>query len=323
MPAWESLRGIALLQRGAEDLVAFTGGTAGADPDTACTLGTRFQICSVSKTFTAAAVLMLEDRGMLSVDDPVCRWIGGCPASWAPITVHHLLTHTAGLAHWRGMPDLDPTVPLTPADELRLFSEAPLLSAPGERFSYSSPGYALLARIVERAADQPYASFLATAIFAPLGMASTFAGNGAGRPRLANGHWAGVPVPSFELDTTNAGAGDVWSTAHDLARWDHALASDETLSPSSRQTMLAVQAAAADDDGPIRTDGYGYGWYIGSVAGEHPMIYHPGDNPGFRAVNAWFPRDEVRMVLLTNEEATAAGPILLELIATAFPGSDV
>lgn len=321
MPAWESIRGIALLQRGTEDLVAFAGGTTGTDPDTACMLSTRFQICSVSKTFTAAAVLALADRGVLSVSDPVSRWIDGCPATWAAITVHHLLTHTAGLEHWWGIPGLDPTVPLTPAEELQLFSAAPLLSAPGERFSYSSPGYALLARIVERAADQPYASFLATAIFDPLGMTSTFTGNGDGQPQLATGHMAGVPVRSFELDATNAGAGDVWSTAHDLARWDRALAAGEILTPDSRQAMFAVQVAAADDDGPVRTDGHGYGWCIGSVSGTHPMIYHPGDNAGFRAVNAWFPRDEVRMLLLTNDEATAALPILLELIAEAFPQS--
>jgi CubicO group peptidase (beta-lactamase class C family) len=239
-----------LLQRGNDDLVAFAGGASGASPGTACTLSTRFQICSVSKTFTAAAVLALADKSVLSVSDPVGRWIGGCPASWAAITVHHLLTHTAGLEHWWGIPGLDPTVPLTPAEELRLFSEAPLLSAPGERFSYSSPGYALLGRIVERAADQPYASFLATTIFDPLGMASTFAGNGAGQPQLATGHMAAVPVPSFELDTTNAGAGDVWSTAHDLARWDRALASGEILTPDSRQAMLAVQALLRMTTGP-------------------------------------------------------------------------
>ncbi len=182
VPGWDSLRGVALVQRGPEDLVTFSGGTAGTEPGSACTLGTRFQIGSVSKQFTAAAVLSLADQGVLSVDDRVGRWIGGCPASWDALTVHHLLTHTAGLPHWWDISGLDPTVPLTAEDELRIFSDAPLLSAPGERFHYSSPGYVLLARIVERAAEQPYASFLATTIFEPFGMASTFAGSGNGRP---------------------------------------------------------------------------------------------------------------------------------------------
>jgi CubicO group peptidase (beta-lactamase class C family) len=93
------LHGAALLQCGSEDLVAVAGGRTGSDPDTACTLGTRFQIASVSKQFTAAAVLLLADRGVLSVDDPVCDWLDGCPAVWEPITVHHLLSHTSGLIH--------------------------------------------------------------------------------------------------------------------------------------------------------------------------------------------------------------------------------
>jgi CubicO group peptidase (beta-lactamase class C family) len=318
VPGWDSLRGVALVQRGPEDLVAYAGGTAGSVPDSACTLGTRFQIASVSKQFTAAAVLALADKGALSVDDPIGRWIGGCPPAWDAITVHRLLTHTAGLPHWRDLSGLDHDAPPSAEEELRIFGDAPLVSAPGEGFSYSSPGYVLLARVVERAAGQPYASFLATTIFEPLGMASTFAGNGDGRPQLAAGHRAGVRVASFDLDTINAGAGDIWSTARDLVRWDRALASGEILSAASRQAMFTVHAAAPDDDGPVHTEGYGYGWRIGSVAGEHPLIYHTGDNPGFLAINAWFPNDDVRLVLLTNDEATDPSPILAELMGAAF-----
>lgn len=137
--------------------MAVAGGTTGTDPDTDCTPGTRFQIASVSKQFTAAALLLLADRGIVAVDDAVHRWIDGCPASWNSMTVHHLLTHTAGLVHWPHIPELDLTTPLAADEEVRIFQDAPLLSAPGERYSYSSPGYVLLARIVERAADQPYA----------------------------------------------------------------------------------------------------------------------------------------------------------------------
>lgn len=319
--SWESLRGVVLVQRDDTDLIAFAGGTTGTDPDAGCTLGTRFQVCSVSKQFTAAAVLTLADRGALSVDDAIGRWIGGCPASWDAITVHHLLTHTAGLPHWRHIPELDLAAPTDFEDELRIFSEAPLLGAPGERFSYSSPGYVLLGRIVESAAGQPYASFLASEIFGPLGMESTFAGNADDRPDLTVGHRDGVPVPSSELATVGVGTGDVWSTAPDLARWDRALASGEILSAVSRQAMLAVHAAVSDDDPFIRTEGYGYGWYIGSLRGERPMVYHTGDNPGFRSVNAWFPRDAARLVLLTNEETIAMEAVIRELLTAAFPGS--
>jgi CubicO group peptidase (beta-lactamase class C family) len=135
------LSGVALLQRGAEDLVAVAGGTTGIGPDTDCTLGTRFQIASVSKQFTAAAVLLLRDRGVLSTDDPVRRWLDGCAAAWDEITIHHLLCHTAGLVHWPGVSGLDVTRPVAADELLRMFAAAPLLSVPGEHFSYSSPGY--------------------------------------------------------------------------------------------------------------------------------------------------------------------------------------
>jgi CubicO group peptidase (beta-lactamase class C family) len=272
----------------------------------------------MSKMFTAAAVLTLADRGTLSVGDPIGRWIGDGSPAWAAITVHHLLTHTAGLPHWPGIPELDLTAPVDAEDQLRLIRDAPLLSAPGERFSYSSPGYVLLARIVEHATGQPYRSFLAQEIFEPLGLESTFAGKGDGQPDLTAGHRAGVPVPSFELTTANIGTGDVWSTAPDLARWDRALAAGEILSPASRQTMFTVQAARPTDDGPIRTEGYGYGWYIATLRGEHEMIYHDGDNPGFLAVNAWFPRESVRLVLLTNDETTDVERIFGEMMSEAF-----
>jgi CubicO group peptidase (beta-lactamase class C family) len=105
------LHGAMLLQRGTEDLVAVAGGTTGNSPDTECTLGTRFQIASVSKQFTAAAVLLLADRGVLSTDDPVRDWLDGCPAAWDRITVHHLLSHSGGLVHWLDLPGLDLTKP--------------------------------------------------------------------------------------------------------------------------------------------------------------------------------------------------------------------
>lgn len=301
--------------------MAAVGGTTGADPDADCRLGTRFQIASVSKQFTAAALLLLADRGVLSVDDAVHRWLDGCPASWNSITVHHLLTHTAGLVHWPHIPELDLTTPIAAGEELRIFQDAPLLGAPGERYSYSSPGYVLLAWIVERAADQPYASFLAREIFEPLGMEATFAGNGSGKPGLAAGHRAGLPVTSFEMDTVGMGAGDVWSTVGDLARWDQALVSGEILADASRQAMLAVQAPVDDDDGLIRTEGYGYGWFTGCVSGGHRVIYHPGGNAGFVAVNAWFPQDEVRLAVLSNEETTDLQAIIRQAVATAFPQS--
>jgi CubicO group peptidase (beta-lactamase class C family) len=320
MTSTPDLRGAVLLQRGSEDLIAAAGGTTGAVPDADCTLGTRFQIASVSKQFTAAATLLLADRRLLSVDDPASRWLHGCPATWGSITVRHLLSHSAGLVHWTDLPGLDVTRPIEADEELRWFAGAPLLGAPGARFSYSSPGFVLLAWIVERASGQPYASFLAREIFGPLEMTATFAGNGGGRPGLAAGHKAGARVTSMELDKVGMGAGDVWSTVGDLARWDRALASGEILGDGSRQAMLSVQAPIdSGGDGLVRTEGYGYGCFIGRLPDGRRVFYHTGDNDGFVAINAWFPDDDVRLAVVSNEETTDLMGLVREALATAFP----
>jgi CubicO group peptidase (beta-lactamase class C family) len=315
------LHGVALLQRGSEDLVATAFGRTGSDPDTGCTLGTRFQIASVSKQFTAAAVLLLADRGVLSVDDPVRNWLDDCPAAWEPVTIHHLLSHSSGLVHWNDLPALDLTKPVAASELLSCFASVPLLALPGERFSYSSPGFVLLGHIVERAARQPYGSFLAREILGPLGLTATFSGNSRGEADLATGYHDGAAVTSLELDTVNLGTGSIWSTAGDLARWDRALASGQILSDAARQAMFAIHVPVQDDNGIIRTEGYGYGWFVGTVTGGRRIFYHPGDQSGFCSLNAWFPDDDVRLAVLSNEGTADLDPIVADLIQTAFPGS--
>lgn len=316
------MRGAVLLQHGSESLIATASGLTGTGPDTSCALDTRFQIASVTKQFTASAALLLADRGVLSVDDPVRRWLSGCPPAWDPITIHHLLSHSAGLVHWPQLTGLDVTRPVATAEKLRIFAAAPLLSPPGERYSYSSPGYVLLAHIIEAAARQPYGTFLAREIFDPLGMSATFSGNPGRQPGLAAGHQDGTPVTSLDLDTVGLGTGSIWSDVADLARWDRALASGQILSPAARQVMFTVHAPVEDDDGLVRTKGYGYGWFIGFASGGRRIYYHPGDNPGYRSINAWFPDDDVRLAVLSNEEATDLDPVLHHLIKTAFPGRE-
>jgi CubicO group peptidase (beta-lactamase class C family) len=318
----DDFRGVGLVQRGSEDLVAVSGGTTGGDADTPCDPDIRFQVASVSKSFTAAAVLLLAERGVLSVTDPVGRWLPGSPPSWDAVTLHHLLSNSSGLVHWDGLPGVDLTTRIPAEEELRAFREADLLSPPGARFSYSSPGFALLAHVVERASGQPYASFLARELFAPAGMTATFAGNGTGLPGLATGHVAGKPVTApLELDTTGMGAGDIWSTPGDLAQFDRALAAGQVLGEATLAAMLTVHAPVEDDDGVIRTEGYGYGWFLGSVFGEHRIVYHTGDNIGFRSINAWFPDDDERVVMLTNEMDTDVEAIVHQLLHAAFPAA--
>ena len=304
----EPMRGAALLQRGAEDLVAVAGGTTGSEPDADCTLGTRFQVASVSKQFTAAAVLLLADRGVLSVEDPVCDWLDGCPAAWEPITVHHLLSHTSGLVHWYRLPGLDQTRPMAASELVARFASVPLLGRPGGRFSYSSPGFVLLGAHRGAGRRAPYRTFLAREIFQPLGLTATFSGNPGGEPGLAAGRQA------------RRGGAFLRAGYREPGHWEHLVhgRGSRPVGPRPRQRRDPVRRRPAghvhgprarrDDDGVIRTEGYGYGWYIGTASGGRRIFYHPGDQPGFRSLNAWFPDDDVRLAVLSNEAATASAP---------------
>ncbi len=255
-------RGVVRVAVGGEPVIEHCAGLAGEAGGERCAPGTRFQVASVSKQFTAAAVLVLAERAHLSVSDPVARWFPGGPDGWASVTVHHLLTHTSGLGHWEDFPEIDLFAATSDKRMLAILRARRLLSAPGDRFSYSSPGYWVLARIVEEVTGQPYARFLASAVLAPAGLTDTFAGSAQERPHVAAGHTAGAPVPGYDLDHTGKGAGDVYSTASDLDQWHRSLPSVLT-ADWARQAMFTAHAAAGQSAGTWGADDfYGYGWYL-------------------------------------------------------------
>jgi CubicO group peptidase (beta-lactamase class C family) len=310
--------GVALIQRDGVTLAERVDGLADRALGLACTRETRFQIASVSKQFTAAAVLLLTGESRLSLEDPISRWFTGGPPQWQAVTVQHLLTHTAGLGHWPDYPELDPYQPLDPAGELAIFQRRPLLSAPGARYYYSSPGYVLLAWIVEQAAAQRYAAFLADRVFGPLGLDSASAGDPPGGPGMARGYRAGEPVPSVDLATVSIGAGDIWCSAPDLLRWDAAIAAGELLPASLRAAMLTVQVMpdASTSESGWTFGGYGYGWRIGMVSGRR-AYYHAGDNPGYLSLNAWLPDAQVTLAVLANDESADVLQVAAELLEQA------
>ncbi|SCF27502.1 CubicO group peptidase, beta-lactamase class C family [Micromonospora matsumotoense] len=267
---------------------------------------TRYQLASVSKQFTAAAVLLLVQDGRLLLDDVVGRWIDGCPEDWRDITLHQLLTHTSGLGHWDDYPMIDLARWVEPDELLKTFHRVPLRYPPGGGWSYSSPAYVLLAHVVERVADTPYRVFLADRLFGPLGLTRTFAGTGAGQPDLAPGHDAeGRPLPTWELDVVGMGAGDVWSTAEDVLTWTDALQDGRLLGEPYRTLMLTERARTGR--GPEES-GYGYGVFVGEHDGRR-WWHHSGHNAGFKAFTVNIPDLGRRVVVLSNTEATDAGTV--------------
>jgi len=299
---WDSFSGSVLVSQRGKTLLSSGYGNADRERRRPNTPRTTFQIASISKQFAAAAVLLLEERGGLCVHDHIGAWVPDCPEQWKPVTVHHLLTHTSGIGHWNDFPDLSLFEPKSRNEVIRIFQRDPLKFDPGSDWAYSSPGYVLVAHIVEQVSGEPYASFLLDQIFRPLGMESTGAGNHAPRrEQEAIGYSEGKPSPSFDLDSISIGAGDIWSTTEDTERWDAALAGKRLLGEESHRRMFTPHAGTPDTF-PGTTDlGYGYGWSINDLRG-HRMVFHTGDNAGFSSINIWLPHDHAIVVLLSNDE---------------------
>ena len=273
---------------------------------------TVFRLGSVTKQFTAMAIMILQERGKLRVSDPACQYLTECPASWKPLTIRHLLTHTSGVPNYTNFPDFGKTavLPATSAEMVGRLADKPLEFAPGEKFAYSNSGYYLLGLIVERASGKPYADFLQEAIFAPLAMTHTGYDNPARLiPNRAAGYarQAGATVNAAYMDMTLPfAAGALYSTTEDLLRWDQALYTDKLVSQKSLDEMFTPEKG-----------GYGYGWSIGQRFGRR-SIGHGGGIYGFATHIDRYPADRVTVIVLSNVEGASASRMAGDLAAIVF-----
>lgn len=314
------LRGAAIVTHGDHIKLEVANGLADAEAGAECTPQTRFQISSISKQFTAVAVLLLAESGQLDLGEPVARWLPGGPPQWQRVTLHQLLSHTAGVRHWGDAPGFDPSQAMDPAERVALIQQAPLLADPGTRWQYSSPGYVLAGHIVAQASGQPYPGFLADRVLAPLGLTATGSGAVPAGAAAARGYRDGEPVPSWPLSEM-PGTGDIWATVGDVARFTMALHSGSLIAPHSVQAMITPYAPLPDGqgtpDGWVTADGYGYAMYIARLAG-HTAYLHTGDNPGYRSVAAWLPGQAACVVLLGNDEVADTEALLRQLVPVAL-----
>lgn len=259
------------------------------------TVDTKFQIGSITKQFTAMAILILQERGVLTVEDVVAMRCSTVPNNWEKITLHQLLTHTSGIMHSWDLPGFTDTmaVPTTLDATLERFCNRPLLFSPGTDFAYSGVGYFLLAKIIEEAAGIPYDHFLRTEIFEPLGMKET--GPDVPEtivPKRATGYQRGEDgvvrnAPALYTPVCTGG-GHLYSTVQDLVRWDWALTQGQLISQESYAAYYRPDL-----------ENYAYGWRVGVVQG-HAWVSHSGGLPGASAFNQRFLDDHLDIVLLTN-----------------------
>ena len=281
------------------DLILSKGyGLANREHRAANTPETVFRIASLTKAFTAAAILLLEDRGKLGTADPVGKHWPAAPEAWRDLTIHQLLNHTSGLTHpWsdNGFED-QMMIPRSMDEVLRAYEDEPLRHAPGTEFSYSGVGYFVLARIVEEASGQAYHEFLRGSILEPLGMDST---DGDRPEPVVMNRAAGYEVVDGTLRNAApiympilTGGGDLHSTLVDMQHWHAALAAGELLSAGAYERMWT----------PGLND-YGYGWRI-LEHGDLTMALHTGGLPGFAALMVHFPGRNTGIVVLSNRGNT-------------------
>lgn len=310
------------LRRGNDSLLTRAWGLAEMEHGIPITSSTIFEAGSVSKQFTAAAVLLLEQRGMLSLDDTLQRWFPEIPSYGAPITLRHLMQHTSGLRDWgavaqlegwpRGTRDHRQEHALTIASRQRALNHAP-----GAEFSYTNTGYNLLAILVSRLSGTSFAEFTRKEFFEPLGMRSTSWRDDPsrlvrGRAQAYAPSASGAFVLSMPFEHVH-GNGGLLTTVGDLQRWTNALVTAKIGSPDVSRRMRA--------EGKLTTGapaGYGGGLFLDDVSGVR-AVYHGGATAGYRAFLAYFPETDLRLALLCNRADANPEGLSRRLLSDMLP----
>jgi CubicO group peptidase (beta-lactamase class C family) len=272
---------------------------------------TKFRLGSITKQFTAASILLLEERGKLKTDDPVKQYLPDAPPAWDKITIFNLLTHTSGIPSFTSFPDYRSTeaMPTTSEQLVARFRDKPLSFQPGESWEYSNSGYALLGYLIEKISGHSYKDFVQENLFTPLGMKES--GYDLNAPiivRRAAGYAPGPdgPVNAGYIDMTIPfSAGALYSTTGDLLRWERGLFGGKVLSPASLKKMTT----------PFKHD-YAFGLGVRAVNG-HTIIEHGGGIEGFNTQLSYYPDDKLTVIVLANLNGGAPGEIAEKLAAVA------
>lgn len=285
---------------------------------------TEFHIGSNTKQFTAAAILLLRDRGKLRLRDRICQFIPKCPAAWRQITIFELLTHTSGIPNYTDMPGFWHRVgkAVSRKELLETFKNRPLDFKPGARFRYSNSGYVLLGLIIRRVSGEPYREFLERNLFLRLGLHHTAYDNYRLSSRRALGYEQGSeglqPAPHVDPSWTYS-AGALHSSVRDLYIWDQSLMTQRLLSSRSLHDMFTPQVHIQCGllGSATRKCGYGLGLMIGDTYG-HKEISHGGEFPGFLSVNAFFPRRDIVVIAYDNHFSWVVREVTNALVAIVF-----
>ncbi|HXT47606.1 MAG TPA: serine hydrolase domain-containing protein [Gemmatimonadaceae bacterium] len=298
-------------------------GTAKLDPRTAATPDMRYGIGSISKQFTAAAVLLLQQEGKLSLDDPVGKYLPGLTRG-NDVTIRMVLSHTSGYQDFWPQDYVPPAMEkaITPQAILDHWAKQPLDFEPGTRWQYSNTNFEVAALIVQKVSGTPFWQFVETRILEPLHLTSAVdfdaKGPSAVQPVGYMRYGLGPLRPAIPTGPGwMYGAGELAMTASDLARWDISVIDRSLLAPASyaemEKSVLLKNGVSSD---------YGLGVDVGMMSG-HRMIEHSGEVAGFTAENIVFPDDSAAVVVLTNQDAApASGAIGNKVASLLFTTED-
>ena len=294
-------------------------GHANVEWDAPATPSTRFRIASITKQFTAAAILLLEQGRRLSLEDTVRTHWREAPGAWDGVTIFHLLTHTAGMPEY-AIPGGDGRIgPQAPDQLIARFRDRPLDFAPGTRWQYSNSNYAVLGYLIERISGLSYAEFIRQHIFVPLGMNdSGYDSPGMVIPRRAAGYvrtGAGLFNARYADMSAPYAAGGLCSTVDDLLKWTRGLFGGTLLPPAIVQRMIT----------PVK-DGYGFGVFVQPDDQGRVHVFHTGGIAGFSSALVYYPASRITVVTLSNIEPGspgAAGMTLATTLGRLAHGDDV
>jgi len=305
--------------RDAKVVKAAAYGKANVELDVPVTTDTVFQIQSITKTFTSAAILSLVEEGRIALNDPISKYLDGTPDTWKEITIRHLLSHTSGIKDFINEPTASIRLDASEEEVLKATAPRPLNFQPGDKYAYSNTNYHLLAMVIRKLTGKYYGDFLQERIFKPLGMTSTRIQDlSAIIPHRASGYgWSGGKLRNGEYvaqSILSYGGGGVLSTAPDMARWAIALESEKIL---KRATFDEAWTPAKFNNGNL--SGYGLGWGVDRVNG-HRFVSHSGGHiTGFTSNLIFYRDDHLAVIVLTNAGHANPGAIAQHVAGLYIP----
>lgn len=278
-----------------------------------------FRIGSITKQFTACAILKLAEEGKLDLQDDITNYLEDYPTHGHTITIEHLLTHTSGIKSYTSMEEWTAEVrkkDFTPPELIDFFKNQPMDFVPGDEFRYNNSAYFILGYIIELVSGKPYESYIDETFFKPLGMANSYYGSTSRIiPNRADGYAKGEPGyknDDFLSMTQPYAAGSLLSTVDDLYSWYSAVFSREVISESS---LKKATTSYVLNNGK-QTD-YGYGWFIGNIQGSL-NIQHGGGINGYLTASMFLPEEALFVAVFSNCTCTDPGSAAMKMAAIAL-----